>query len=63
MSLGIASSGMAPAQITWLDIASWSRVMDVPLSAWEARALVILGRLRAGIESEKMAAQSKAAKP
>ena len=52
LSLGIAPTGFGPAVITWETLRSWREIMGIDLEAWEARALVMLGMLRASIAAE-----------
>lgn len=59
LSLGVASSGMAPAQVTWNDVATWAHLTGIELEPWEARTLVLLGATRTGIQAEKMQASTK----
>lgn len=53
LSLGIGISGMAPPVVTWVDVAAWRQQTGEIVEPWEARALVALGALRAGIAAEK----------
>lgn len=49
---------MAPAQITWRDLAAWSEQMKIVLEPWEAKTLVTLGVVRANIIGEKLGKQT-----
>jgi hypothetical protein len=55
LSLGIASNGMSPAQVTWRDVEAWARMTSRSLATWEARALVTLGVARANIAAQEAA--------
>lgn len=57
VSLGIASNGMGPAQITWRDVAAWTWLTGNVLEPWEARCLVQLGLVRASVVSETLQRQ------
>ncbi len=59
-ALGLAINGMAPSVVTWEGVTAWAALMDVRLEPWEALTMVRLGHLRAGIETEKISAASKA---
>ncbi|MCW5695776.1 MAG: hypothetical protein KIS96_03465 [Bauldia sp.] len=59
ISLGLASSGMAPAVVTWRDITDWQEQTGEIVEPWEARALVSLGALRASIAVEKTKKKAK----
>jgi hypothetical protein len=52
LTLGAAPTGFGPAVVTWEALRAWSDLMGVTLEAWEARALVFLGMLRASIAAE-----------
>lgn len=53
VSEGISAGGFGPAVVTWTDIYFWRVQMGIELAAWEAKAIVQLGNLRAVIASEK----------
>jgi hypothetical protein len=53
LSLGLAPTGFGPAVVTWEALRAWREIMGIDLQAWEARALVALGMLRASIAAEK----------
>ncbi len=55
LSQGIGSGGFGPAVVTWADLRAWRFQMGIELAPWEARALVMLGSLRASIASEQTA--------
>lgn len=63
ISLGLAVSGMAPPVVTWADVAAWRAQTGEVVEPWEARAIVSLGSLRAGIAAEAAREKSKQAKP
>lgn len=58
-TLGMASSGMAPAKVTWEGLKSWCRLMKIKLDPEEALVLVRLGHESAVAQSEEI---NKAAK-
>lgn len=60
LAAGLSSNGFGPPLVTWEAIAAWQRLADIgPIEPWEARTLVQLGMLRAGITGE----QARADKP
>lgn len=59
ISIGIASTGMAPPVVTWADVAAWRQQTGEVMEPWEARAIVSLGALRAGIAAEAAREKSK----
>jgi hypothetical protein len=63
LTLGIAPTGFGPAVITWEALRSWREVMGIDLEAWEARALVFLGMLRASIAAESSKTTDKPPPP
>lgn len=64
ISLGIAITGMAPPVVTWVDLIAWQTTTGIiTLEGWEARTLVMLGALRAGISAEKTKAEAKQPRP
>jgi hypothetical protein len=53
LSLGIAANGMAPVQVTWIDVEMWAAATKRSPTVWEKRALVTLGFTRARVASEE----------
>lgn len=54
ISLGLSPNGFAPPVVTWEALRAWQAATDVGVvEPWEAKALVQLGMLRAGVMSEK----------
>lgn len=51
MSYGLEASSYGPAVASWSQVEVWARVMGYELKAWEALALVRLGRVRAWVMS------------
>lgn len=58
-TLGLASTGMAPAVVTWEGMTSWCRLMGIELDPEEALVLVRLGREAANAASERIAKPAK----
>lgn len=57
-TLGIASTGMGPAVVTWEGMTAWCRLMAIKLDPEEALVLVKLGREAANAASEKIEKKS-----
>jgi len=53
------SPGYGPAQPTWGDVTAWSALTGNAPEPWEARCMVQLGALRAGILSEEIEREAK----
>ena len=61
ISIGLAPNGFAPPVVTWEALRAWQAATRVgEIEPWEARTLVQLGMLRAGIQSEKNDAANRA---
>jgi hypothetical protein len=50
---GLVVSGMAMPVVTWESLHAWSRITRIDLDAWEARAMIELGAIRAIVEAKK----------
>jgi len=55
ISMGLQGSGFGIPVITWRDLSAWKENTGTPLEPWEAKALVILGNLRAFVTGQKVA--------
>lgn len=51
---GLQSNGIGQTLVTWEALAAWSALTQTRLDAWEARALISLGIVRANIMAEKL---------
>lgn len=58
-TLGLASSGMAPAVVTWEGMTAWCRLMAIEIDPDEALVLVRLGREAVNAASERIAKPAK----
>ena len=59
ISAGLSSNGFGPPIVTWEALRAWCEFMAVALAPWEARALVVLGHVRATVDAEEQEKRAK----
>lgn len=63
ISFGMPVNGMTPPTISWDTLQAWHLLTDTPLDPWESQTIVRLSMMRAGIQSENRANQTRATEP